>query len=408
MNNVLTVIKVNSISEIPGADKIQFVNLFGTQVIVGKDVNIGDILIYADSNMQMSHEFLAINNLFRNKELNLDKEKSGYFDDNGRVKCIKMKGCISDGFLFPPEYLEYATNKEFKVGDEFNEVEGHQIGCKYIPKYTRTPGSGKGNKTSIKKKECPMFVEHWDTGQFFKEKDKIPSGTICYIEEKIHGTSHRIGNMLLDITEETHWFRKLVSKILNKHSHFTQWTYLNGTRRVVHFPNKKNQYFHDNTMREEVLEKVRGQLFKGEELYLELFGYEKSGGCIQKDFEYGCKPGEYRTMLYRVTMNNEDGKVLDYNREAVYRRAEELGFESPTLFSKIYYEESNSRLLEEQVKHFAYGTSSKDPNTLKEGVVVWFINNKGFWECLKYKQDAFRLKESGNKDKGIIDQEDIQ
>lgn len=404
MNNTLTVIKVKSLSPIEGADKIQLVNIFGTQVIVGKDVNIGDILIYADSNMQMSHEFLSINNLFRNKELNLDKEKTGYFEDNGRVKCIKMKGVISDGFLFPPEYLEYATNKEFKVGDEFNELEGHQIGYKYIPKYTRTPGSGKGNKTSLKKRECPMFVEHFDTGQFFKEKDKIPPGTICYIEEKIHGTSHRVGNMLLK--KEVSKLQKFFYKFFNYLP--KEWTYLNGTRRVVHFPKKKNQYFHDNTMREEVLEKVRGQLFKGEELYLELFGYEKSGGCIQKDFPYGCKQGEYRAMLYRVTMNNEDGKVIDYNREAVYRRAEELGFESPTLFSKIYYDESNGRLLEEQVKHFAYGTSSKDPNTLKEGVVVWFINNKGFWECLKYKQDAFRLKESGDKDKGIIDQEDLQ
>lgn len=404
MNNILTVIKVNSISPIEGADKIQLVNIFGTQVIVGKDINIGDTLIYADSNMQMSHEFLSINNLFRNKELNLDKEKSGYFEDNGRVKCIKMKGVISDGFLFPPDYLEYASDKEFKAGDEFTELEGHKIACKYIPKISRIPGSGKGNRISLKKRECPMFVEHWDTGQFFKEKDKIPPGTVCYIEEKIHGTSHRVGNMLLE--KEVSKLQKFFYKFFNYLP--KEWTYLNGTRRVVHFPKKVNHTYHDNTMRKEVLEKVRGQLFKGEELYLELFGYEKSGGCIQKDFPYGCKQGEYRAMLYRVTMNNEDGKVIDYNREAVYRRAEELGFETPTLFSKIYYDESNGRLLEEQVKHFAYGTSSKDPNTLKEGVVVWFIDNKGFWECLKYKQDAFRLKESGDKDKGIIDQEDLQ
>lgn len=162
MNNTLTVIKVNSISEIQGADRIQLVNLFGTQVIVGKDVQVGDVLIYADSNMQISNDVLSVHNLFRNKELNIDKDKSGYFEDNGRVKCIKMKGVISDGFLFPPNYLEFLTKKEFKVGDEFTEVEGHKIACKYIPKTSRTPGSGKGSRTSLKKRECPMFVEHFD------------------------------------------------------------------------------------------------------------------------------------------------------------------------------------------------------------------------------------------------------
>lgn len=402
-SNTLTVIKVNSISSIEGADRIQIVNLFGTQVIVGKDVEIGDILIYADSNMQMSHEFLSINNLFRNKELNLDKEKSGYFEDNGRVKCIKMKGVISDGFLFPPDYLEYAYDKEFKIGEEFTELNGHKIACKYIPKISRTPGSGRGDKTSLKKRECPMFVEHFDTGQFFKEKDKIPAGTVCYIEEKIHGTSHRIGNMLLE--KEVSKFKKYFYKLFDYLP--KEWIYLNGTRRVVHFPKKINHTYHDNTMREEVLEKVRGQLFKGEELYLELFGYEKSGGCIQKDFPYGCKQGEYRAILYRVTMNNEDGKVIDYNREAVYRRAEELGFEKPVLFEKFYYDGTNMSELEEHVIHYAQGQSAMAEDTLKEGVCVWFINNKGYWEALKYKSDNFRLKESSNKDKGIIDQEDL-
>ena len=31
----------------------------------------------------------------------------------------------------------------------------------------------------------------------------------------------------------------------------------------------------------------------------------------------------------------------------------------------------------------------------------------GKWEALKYKSDAFRLGESSDRDKGIIDQEDL-
>ena len=59
-----------------------------------------------------------------------------------------------------------------------------------------------------------MFVEHWDTGQFFKNKHTIPAGTICYLEEKIHGTSNRTGNVLVDITVEKNWFVKKILKLL--------------------------------------------------------------------------------------------------------------------------------------------------------------------------------------------------
>jgi len=170
-------------------------------------------------------------------------------------------------------------------------------------------------------------------------------------------------------------------------------------------------------MRDEVLENVKGLLLKGEEIYLELFGHEKTGSQIQKGFPYNTKPGDnsYRSLLYRVTMNNEDGETVDYNREYVYNKAEELGMEKPHLFEKFYYDgtkESMERLEAVVIAH-AQGqsiTGLKDgevSDTLREGVVIWFINEGGHWKALKYKSDKFRLKESGNKDKGIIDQEDI-
>ena len=149
------------------------------------------------------------------------------------------------------------------------------------------------------------------------------------------------------------WYERLLS--LKRRSYM----YLNGTRRVVHYPDKKLQSYHENTMREEVLEKVKGLLFKGEQLYLELFGYEKSGSHIQKGFPYGCKQGAYRAILYRVTMNNEDGQVVDYPREYVYNRAIELGFEPPLLFGTYYHDGSEDSLLklESIVKDNAQGQS---------------------------------------------------
>ncbi len=419
MNNQAIVVKINKIIKHPNADRLQLAKLFGTQVIVDNNVKEGDILIYVDSNVKLSPEFLQHNNLYRHGELNDDNTKTGFFDDNGRVRAIKIRGEISDGFLFPFDYLQWAgLTSEMPVGTEFDTINGFKICEKYVPK-VRQSGDRNQPKKSLKKLAVPMFVEHWDTDQFMRNKHKIPANTICYIEEKVHGTSHRSGHVKIVVEEPISKFKRWIWNILSKEesklnevSTVAEWVYLNGTRRVIHTPNKEMNTFHDNTMREEVLEQVGGMLHKGEEIYLELFGYEKAGAHIQKGFPYGCKPGEYRALLYRVTLNNEDGKVADYNREAVYNRAEELGFEKPHLFEKFYYNGSEESMqeLEEKVIAYAQGQSKMGNgahDTLQEGVVIWFVNADGHWTALKYKSDAFRLKESSNKDKGIIDQEDL-
>jgi hypothetical protein len=413
MSNKAVVVKINNVTKHPNADKLQIVKLFGTQIVVGLDTKVGDVLVYVDSNMKMSEDFLKENNIYRHCEMNSDNTKSGFFEDNGRVKCIKLRGEISAGFLFPLSFFTYIginVPQDSAVGYEFDEVNGIKVCEKYVPRINKIPGEP-GSKKLSKKIEVPMFKEHFDTGQFMREKHIIPAGTICYLEEKIHGTSHRTGLVKYPVLDNLSWFKKLLYKLAGIKESFA-WVYLNGTRRVVHSPNKAFNSFHDNTMREEVLEKVRGMLLKGEEIYLELFGHEKNGKQIQKDFPYGTKVSSvpsYRTLLYRVTMNNEDGQIVDYSREAVYEKAIELGFEKPYLFEKYYYDgsEESMALLEKKIIAYAQGQSEIANDTLKEGVVIWFIDSKGKWKALKYKSDAFRLKESGMKDAGVVDQEDI-
>jgi hypothetical protein len=422
MDNAAIIVKINSVEKHPNADKLQIVKLFGTQIVVGLDTKPGDVLVYVDSNMKMSQDFLSENNLFRHCELNADKKSVGFFEDHGRVKCIKLRGEVSDGFLFPLSHFEYIgvnVPQETAIGYEFNSVNGILVCEKYVPISPTGGPHDRNSKPLSKKIEIPMFKEHFDTSQFMKNQHVIPAGTICYLEEKIHGTSHRTGLVQYPMYDELPWWKRVLFSLL-KTKNATEWRYINGTRRVIHMPNKKCNSYHENTMREEVLEKVRGMLFKGEEIYLELFGHEKSGAHIQKNFPYNTRHGvdgksPYRILLYRVTMNNEDGVTVDYNREAVYTKAEELGFEKPHLFEKYYYDGSEESLktLEQKMIEYAQGKSAmgllpgQTSDTLREGVVCWFINSSGKWQALKYKSDAFRLAESGLKDNGIIDQEDI-
>lgn len=169
MNNCATIIKINSIKSHSNADKLQIVNLFGTQVITGMDAKEGDLMIYFDSNLKLSEEYCKENNLYRAPELNKDNKEIGYFEENGRVKAIKLRGEFSDGVLMPISSLDFITTDKgkyptsFEQGFEFNDFLGVKICEKYIPKLSKIPGQPGQKKNSGRRAvSSPMFVEHYD------------------------------------------------------------------------------------------------------------------------------------------------------------------------------------------------------------------------------------------------------
>jgi hypothetical protein len=61
--------------------------------------------IYFPVECKLSDEFLKNNNLYRHNEKNINIEKKGYFEDNGRIKAAKFRGHISNGFFIELESL---------------------------------------------------------------------------------------------------------------------------------------------------------------------------------------------------------------------------------------------------------------------------------------------------------------
>jgi len=414
MNNCARIVKINHIEKHPNADNLQIVYLFGTQVITDMSAKQGDLVIYFDSNLQLSADYLKHNNLYRHNKLNFDVKKEGYFDDNGRVKAIRLRGEFSNGVLMPLKSLDFTGNiydnntyeRDFQEGHEFTHWNNVEICSKYIvPIEIKSQGSNRNKTRKSKIKISPMFIEHWDTAQYMRNKHLIPYNTIVYIEEKIHGTSNRTGNVL--IKKELSFLERLINLIKGMDLFTpTFWKIVNGTRRTIQ--SESSVGFHDNTMRDELKNKVAPLLYKGEEIYCEIAGYEVSGKQIQKGFSYNTEPGQSRFFLYRVSHNNEDGVIIDLSREAVYARAKELDLESPPLLTTFHYTgtEYSKKKLDSLVLELCQGNSTLDSKTLREGVVIWFMNKFGQWTCLKHKSEAFLLKESKLKDEGVGDIED--
>lgn len=140
----------------PEVTKLKCCTIDGFNIITGIDSTPG-LYIYFPALSCINGDFLSYANLYRHKELNKDPEQSGMFEDNGRVKAIRLKGELSEGFILPVTVLENyvvsVTNKEIdeiKEGIEFDSVshEGKEfwISKKYVAKRTHIQGSSNTSK----------------------------------------------------------------------------------------------------------------------------------------------------------------------------------------------------------------------------------------------------------------------
>ncbi|MHA1409706.1 MAG: hypothetical protein ACTSQY_05285 [Candidatus Odinarchaeia archaeon] len=369
----------------PNADRLQLATVLGAQVIVDLNAKDGDLVVYFDSNLRLSHQYLSCNNLYSNSELNVDTTKKGYFGKNGRVRAQRFRGEISNGYVAGIESLFLPGNcnwvpEDLKEGDEFISIGGEEICSKFI-----VPTKTKHVQGQSRPVISEMFHKHWDTKQLMRELDSIPEDALCFVEEKIHGTSGRTGNVLCKTNRP--WWKFWLPK--------EEWRIVSGTRRV------DNIDFHLPTIRKEIEKRVAPHLHRGEQIYYEIYGYD-GGKQIQAGFPYDCRGGEFKVLLYRVTITTPDGHCYDLSRKQVYRRAEELGLKKPYL---IEVNDQGDYLID-YAQGICKGRSNLDAATLLEGVVVWFEDIYGSWKCLKHKSEEFLLDQDGRMEKNEGDIED--
>jgi len=405
-NNAI-VVRLQNVRKHPNADRLQLATVLGTQVIIGLDMKEDQLVIYFDSNLRLGVEYIRYNNLSSSAELNEDPKVKGYFPKSGRVRAQKFRGSFSNGFVAPIDSifkLPDVLASDILIADvveglEFTHVNGIEVCSKYIipPSMPGAPGS----RTRRKKLKYTIehFWQHWDTKQAMRCLNQIgDEGRMVYVEEKIHGTSGRTGHVL--VKSNRPWWKFWIPR--------EEWKIVSGTRRV------DNLFGHASVIRQNIEDRVRNHLHKGEQIYYELFGYS-GDKAIQEQFPYGCRSGEFKALLYRVTITTPDGHRYDLDREQVYARARELGMLVPAHKEYIVDQEGARRICDcmgklPQIVPTQSGEgsyrSTVDVNTLFEGIVLWFQDNEGHWMCLKHKSEEFLEFTSKQVDEGQGDVED--
>ena len=450
----------------PNADRLLLADVFGNTVCVSTEYSEGQLGVYFPTDGQLSTEFAEKNNLLRKKD-DAGNNIGGYMDpDKRNVTAIRLRGEKSDGLFLPISALNYCyahgdASIELHMGDVIDGVvNGHEICCKYIPRTQNRRGNvTEGNKTRKKKvPTAPLFAEHADTEQLAYNLGAFKAGDEIEITLKMHGTSQRTGYLpvfkgyksniwgkLLKVIKPTCDFdKKVIAWIEKRATPMYDWGYVSGTRRVV-LDSYEGGFYGDNTFREIHSKVFAGKLMKGETVYYEVVGFTTSGAPIMgvasykklndkefikqygetTRFSYGCFPAVTTCLdennnivsvnhgsdiyVYRMTMTNEDGFVVEYTPDFMRYRCEQMGVKTVPVFIKeiIPHEIQNENgkwlgvdageWVKEMAEQYYDGPDPIGKTHIREGVVVRIINRPKFC-AYKHKNFSFKVLEGIIKD----------
>lgn len=317
-NYYATVVALPETYELKKCDNVVGTKIFGSQIIVSKQTKVGQLGLFFPVGCGLSTEFMRNNNLHREKELNLDGEKTGFFEKNGRVRAQLFRGNESDGFWIPIESLTFTgiPLKEFKEGQTFNELNGVTIVTKYvIPE--RQKGGPNGEKTADTTAEdlgilAGQFELHGKTKHIAQNLGLLTKEDRVSVTIKKHGTSAVAGKPLCK--NKLTWYQKILQFFRLKSYPDKVYKLVAASRSKIKDTNRKSTRFDlwvDNAKRIEPL------IQNGYVLYGEIVGAFPTGKLIQKGYDYGYTD-DYEFFIYKIVNNNENKRSLTYAEIVAY------------------------------------------------------------------------------------------
>lgn len=401
------IVELHNLRKHSNADRLQCVEVFGNNVIVDLSYKEGQKVVFFPVDGRLSDEYAEENNLVRKKDEN-GNNIGGYLEPGkNNIKALKLRGEKSEGLVLPIETLsKYISTDELNVGDKITTLNGHLICEKYVPHRTNRVHMGETNKSkniSLKNK-YPIFKEHEDTEQLMYNKGAFKEGDKCTITLKMHGTSARSSYSIENINIKQNFLQRLLKRPVKTKQ---EWAYVSGTRRTI-LEDYEGGFYGSNEFRHPWHDFFKDKLEKGETVYYEIVGYVNEqtpimGTCSNSklkdkelkklygdtmEFSYGCKSGENKIYVYRMTLTNEDGYTVEYPDWLMRLRCEMMGVECVPLFETFTFTTWEDLL--ERVEKYYDGPDPIGKTHIREGVVVR-IENRPKFTAYKHKNFTFKL-----------------
>ena len=415
-NNQAVVAFLGNITAIEGADKIvkADVILNGiklTQIVVAVGTQENTKIVYFDSNLCLSDDLVT-----RYPDLKT------YLAKGNRVRTIKLRGVISNGLAVNVDHFSvYDNPSTFTEGYSFTQLNGVDICRKYTPPVKMmSQGAGKGKKGRKPPKSRMVdgqFHFHIDTAQLLKNAYRLDPKSVISITRKMHGTSAIASNCLVK-AQRRGLGRLLFWKDLPK-----RYDMVYASRSVIKNGGLESGGFYGYDLWKDAGEKYfKSNLAQGETIYYEILGFTPTGGCIQKGYDYGCGPNEYKIAVYRITKTGPDGHIVEYSWQAVKGRCIELGvtsvpeyyfgratelFNLPVPASDFDKHQWVNQFVDNLKTHYLEKPCTDCKGGIPDEGIVLRVESLGI-EVYKLKSEAFVLGESKAKDTGAEDMEEGQ
>ncbi len=412
-NYACTIVEVNQLFEIEGADKLARAVILGNNIVVPKTTVMGEKMLYFVSGTQLSHEYCYRNNLYAEKGTNYDPEATGYISNRQRrVKALRLRGVVSDGMLLSMSslkpFLEEGSIKSLKVGDEFTDINGNSLCEKFIvkaPDVKTAAPKERGKKVKLK----DLIVEnqlrfHTDTAHFVRNMHKFESEDLICITRKRHGSSNISAHILLH--NKPSFFEKVLLKLgFNLNTKHYGYVYSSGKPKsqvpkgVVSeeldwkTPNKS--FYTTNDIWAKALDTVKPSLERGITLYGEITGEGIQGA----NYTYGEK---FAIHIYRITVTNIDGNVYEFGWEELKAYCNKYGLRHAEEYYFGKLKDFPNFSLETLAE--VYLDKSYPDCKIDEGICIRNFSKGG--EIFKLKSPNFLKVESDEQEAGIVNTED--
>jgi hypothetical protein len=402
-NYCCTVVRIHNLIPLNGLDNLLGFPCFGNLAIVNKEHSVGELGLFFTAETKLSDNFCRENNLYRDAELNKDKDKTGYIDKN-RVKSLKIRGNISTALFMPLSSLSYlgVNPEDFKEGDTFTHVNGEEVCSKYL---IYVPGEKRKNKqkgqTRKRIVDENVFKQHIETEFFLRNLKNFKDNDWIIVTEKIHSTSGRFGHIKVD--RELKWYEKVCKKLGIKINE-KEYRRISGSRRVVKVDSSE-QSFYDTDVWAQTLDKIQHLIPKDCVIYGEIAGW---GGDkpLQKDYTYQIPLGTTQFYIYRIATVNDDGFMVDWSWNQIKSFCKNNGLLYVPEIYQGYFKDFDYRDYENKKFREELGLTQCLPldkeAPCSEGVVIRLENNLTPY-LTKFKSPEFYLHEGNEITAGRID-----
>ena len=414
------VVKLPKAVKLEGLDNLVGLPMMGTQALVDKTVDYGELALVFTAGTQLSEEFASKNNLHRHAEKNADKTQTGYLEDNRHIRQMKLKGHTSGALVMKLSALSYIKKldvSQFNEGDTFDRIGDYEVCRKYVSKKTRAQQIFEKNKKVWSRVDEKFLPQHYDTDSYFKNAHIIPENTEVTVTQKLHGSSIRVAHT---IVQRKHSFIDKIAMKLGANIAVTEYDMVYGSRRVIKdLNNPTHVHFYDTDIWSINGAALAGLVPKGYLVYGELVGWSPEGAPLQSKYTYDVPHTIAHLYVYRVATINPEGVVTDLTYDQITEFCRDRGLKVvPLLWRGKYkdfkpedwvdYVAANGKEHTELHNYHEEGYPQAVPlskdSPCDEGVVIRAEGLAPY--TLKCKSSTFMAYDNKNVQEGVLDMEE--